>query len=135
MRTYPTNSPEAAGRLLGLGLIADGHVCASEIGTLQRLQAEQRLGLQPGALGELLRDLCEDLLMANPQGALVQSVDDELLRALMAEVTDPRLRSEVLTLAQAAAQADEHLAEGEALVLEAARRHWQLAPHREPVAA
>ncbi len=42
----------------------------------------------------------------------------------MAEVTDPVLRGRVLRLAVAVANADRHLAEGEALVLEAARRHW-----------
>jgi hypothetical protein len=125
MRSYPTNSPEAAGRVLALLLIADGNVCASEIHTLNGLGAEARLGLPAGGLGILLRDLCEDLLMASHHpGALLDGVDDGLLRSLMSEVTEAGLREEVLALAHAAAEADEHLAEGEALVLAAARRHW-----------
>ena len=125
MRSYPHNSPEAAGRILALVLLSDGHVCPSELHQLQRLGAEDRLGLSSGALAQLLRELSEDLLMGTRSGgALLGGVDADSLRAVMSELTHPILRSEVLTLAQAAAQADQHLATGEALVLEAARRHW-----------
>ncbi len=54
------------------------------------------------------------------------SVDDSALASLMAEVDEPALQRKVLRLAVAAARADEHLADGETLVLEAARRHWGL---------
>ena len=129
MRTYACNSPEAAGRILALLLIADGHVCASEISVLARLEAERQLGLQPGAIAALLRDLCEDLMMgAHHQGSLLDGLDGAALRSLMEEVTDPRLRKEVLTLAQAAVQADAHLADGEAFILAAACRYWSLSP-------
>lgn len=136
MRTYPANSPEAAGRVLALLLIADGNVCASEIGALTRLGAEPRLGLAAGSLSVLLRDLCEDLLMGAAQaGPLIEQLDGATLRDLMAEVTEPRLRDEVLTLAHAAAQADGHLAEGEAFVLAAACRYWSLEPERRVATA
>jgi hypothetical protein len=39
-------------------------------------------------------------------------------------VDEPVLQRKVLRLAVAAAQGDRHLADGETLVLEAARRHW-----------
>jgi hypothetical protein len=129
VRSYPHNSPEAAGRVLTLLLIADGNVCASEIDVLKGLGAERHLGLPDGGLDVLLRDLCEDLLMAGHHfGSLLDGLDSTVLRNLMGEVSDPRLRSEVLTLAQAAARADEHLADGEARVLDAACRYWSLAP-------
>jgi hypothetical protein len=41
-----------------------------------------------------------------------------------AEVDEPALQRKVLRLAVAVAQGDQHLAEGETLVLEAARCHW-----------
>jgi hypothetical protein len=136
MRAFPANSPQAAGRVLALLLIADGNVCASEIGTLTRLGAEPRLGLPEGGLSLLLRDLCEDLLMVSAQaGPLIEQVDGATLRSLMAEVTDPDLRDAVLTLAHAAAQADGHLAEGEAFVLAAACRYWSLEPERRMATA
>jgi hypothetical protein len=43
----PATALEAGARLLALVLISDGHVCRSEIETLQRLQVEEALGLTP----------------------------------------------------------------------------------------
>jgi hypothetical protein len=133
MRSYPTNSPEAAGRIVALVLLADGNVCRSELDALERLGASQALGLSPGALPRLVQSLCEDLLTGLcATGSLLAHIDQATLASLMAEVDDRRLQREVLRLAQAAAAADQHLADGEALVLEAARRHWQLDTTIEP---
>lgn len=133
MRSYPKDSPQAAGRVLALMLVADGNVCASEIATLARLGAEGRLGLPEGGLGMLLRELCEDLMMASAHGgSLLDGLDAETLRSLMGEVADPRLRTEVLSLARAATGSDDHLADGEAFVLGAACRYWDVAPARLP---
>lgn len=129
MRSYPLDSPQAAGRVLALMLIADGHVCASEIGALSRLGAERRLGLPEGGLDVLLRELCEDVLMAGHHGgSLLDGLDGATLRSMMEEVSDPQLRGEVLALAQAATGSDAHLAEGEAFVLGAACRYWSVSP-------
>ncbi len=128
MRTYPCNSPEAAARLVALVLIADGHVCRSELDALDRFDAARELGLQPDVMPRIVQTLCEDLLLgAYTSGSLLANVDDGALASLMAEVTDPALRDKVLRLANAVAGADRHLAEGEALVLEAASRHWCMA--------
>lgn len=127
MRSYPPDSPQAAGRLLALMLIADDNVSAAEIGALKRLDAEHRLGLTEGELGVLLRDLCEDLMAAgNHAGSLLEGLDGATLRSMMEEVSDPRLRCEVLTLVQAAALADDHLTVGESFVMGAAYRHWSV---------
>lgn len=73
------------------------------------------------------QNCCATFVMgAHYQGSLLEGLDGTTLRSIMEEVTDPRLRSEVLKLAQAAARADAHLAEGEAFVLAAARRYWSL---------
>jgi uncharacterized tellurite resistance protein B-like protein len=125
MRTYPRNSPEAAARLVALVLIADGHVSRSELEALDQLEAARELGLPPGAMPGIVQTLCEDLLLgAYASGSLLANVDDEALASLMAEVTDPVLQGRVLRLAAAVANADRHLAEGEVLVLDAARLHW-----------
>lgn len=132
MRNYPRNSPLAAGRVLALMLIADGNVCASEIRVLKQLDAEGRLGLPPGGLDVVLRDLCEDLMMGGQcTGSLLASLDAQALRSLMDEVSNERLREEVMSLAQAAASADQHLADAEAFVLSAACRYWSIAPSRQ----
>ena len=125
MRTYPRNSPEAAARIVALVLISDGHVCRSEVEALQQLHIEPELGLAPGAFAQVLHTLCEDLLTgAYAGGSLMCSVDEATLASLLAEVDDPRLQKQVLCLAIAAAEVDQHLAEAEALVLAAARQHW-----------
>lgn len=129
MRNYPRNSPEAAARIVALLLISDGHVCRSEVQALERLEVERQLGLAPGQFGRLLHTLCEDLLCtAQDAGATVCSVDDATLASLLAEVDAPELQRTVVRLASAAAQADRHLAPGEALVLAAVQRHWGLSP-------
>jgi uncharacterized tellurite resistance protein B-like protein len=130
MRSYPRNSPEAACRLVGLVMLADGHVCRSELDVLERMGASKTLGLKPGALPILLHTLCEDLLTnADGSGSLLSSIDEHTLACLLAEVDDPALQGEVIRLAQAAVDADGHMAEGEAWVLGSARRHWGLATH------
>lgn len=140
MRSYPRNSPEAAARIVALVLISDGHVCRSEIEALQQLQLEEELGLAPGAFAQVVRTLCEDLLAgAYGSGSLMCSVDESTLAALLAEVDEPGLQGKVLRLASAAAGADRHLADAEALVVAAARQHWpkgdQEPPTRSPKAA
>jgi hypothetical protein len=127
MRTYPRNSPDAAARLVALVLIADGHVCRTELETLERLDIEREIGLTPQAMLRGLHTLCEDLLASSHAGGtMLADIDDAMLASLMAEVDDPRLQHAVLKLACAAAQADGHLADGEAMVLDAARRHWHI---------
>jgi hypothetical protein len=138
MRSYPRNSPEAAARIVALVLISDGHVCRSEVEALQRLQIEQELGLAPGGFAQVLHTLCEDLLMgAHGGGSMMCSVDEAALASILSEVDAPSLQAKVLHLARAAAEADRHLADAEALVVEAARRHGygsDAAPRPAPAA-
>lgn len=135
MRSYPPNSPEAAARIVALVLISDGHVCSSEFEILKQLGAERELGLEPQILPHIVHTLCEELLAGGYEtGSLIGNVDDSALASLMAEISDPALRRKVLRLSLAAARADGHLADGEALVLEAARHHWKLTDGEEPIA-
>ena len=133
MRNYPLNSPEAAARIVALVLISDGHVCSSEFDILKQLGAERELGLAPGRLPPIVQTLCEELMAGGyDTGSLMAHVDDTTLASLMAEVSDPALQKTVLRLCMAAVQADGHLADGEALVVAAARRHWRLVDDHAP---
>lgn len=135
MRRYPRNSPEAAARILGLVLIADGQMCSSEIAVLKAMGAELALGLEPQLLPHIVYTLSEELLAGGAtDGAFVGSIDDSALALLMAEISDPALQRTVLRLALAAARADGRLADGEALVVQAARQHWNLIDGDEPSA-
>ncbi|MBA4175172.1 MAG: hypothetical protein C0505_01205 [Leptothrix sp. (in: Bacteria)] len=133
MRSYPRNSPEAAARIVALVLISDGHVCSSEFDILKQLGAERELGLEPHLLPHIVHTLCEELLACGYEtGSLISSVNDSTLASLMAEISDPVLQKKVLRLSLAAARADGHLADGETLVVEAARHHWRLVDGEEP---
>ena len=136
MRSYPRNSPEAAARIVALVLISDGHVCSSEFDILKQLGAESELGLEPHLLPNIVRTLCEELLLGGyATGSLMDNVGDRTLASLMAEISDPVLQRTVLRLSLAAARADGHLADGETVVVAAARRHWQLVDGEELSAA
>jgi hypothetical protein len=125
MRSYPRNSPEAAARIVALVLIADGHVCRSELDTLRQLELERELALPPGGFARVVQTLCEDqLLCVCARGLLAAQIGEDQLAGFMAEVDDPALQRRVLHLASAAALADHHLADAEGVVLEAALRHW-----------
>ena len=127
MRSYPRNSPEAAARIVALVMISDGHVCRSEVDAVQRLQVEQELGLAPGAFAQVVQTLCEDLLMgAYAGGSMMCSVDEATLASFLAELDEPALQAQVLRLASAAAEADQHLSDAEAWVMAAALRQWGL---------
>ena len=132
MRSYPHNSPEAAARIVALVLISDGHVCSSEFDILKQLGAERELGLEPQLLPHIVHTLCEELLAGGYEtGSLMGNVDDSALASLMSEVSDPALQRKVLRMSLAAARADGHLADGEILVLQAARQHWKLVDGEE----
>ena len=125
MRSYPRNSPEAAARIVALVLIADGHVCRSEIDALNQLNAPRELGQAPQYLPGIVQTLCEDLLMDGfASGSILSHVDDGSLASLLAEVDKQQLQGKVLRVAAAASTADRHLSGGEGSVLDAICRHW-----------
>jgi uncharacterized tellurite resistance protein B-like protein len=129
MRTYPTNSPQAATRLLAMVLVADGNYSMTEIRALDQLEAPQRLGLTSEEIKAVIEQFCEDLLLAaHGEWAGSAQIDDATRSALMNEVEDLQLREQVTALCHAVALADGHLAEGEADMLDALAKAWRLAP-------
>ena len=94
---------------------------------LDRLAVHSQLGLEQQELHAVLDTFCEDLLSSKQlQWADVCPVDDHTLADLMAEIKDPTLRRKLLRLCIEVAEADEHVAEGESIVLIAAVEHWGL---------
>ena len=129
MRHYPRNSPQAAGRILALALLADGHLSRRELDVLDRLEAHTALGLGRTELHAVVHGFCEDLLSAMhlSWGDACQ-VDQATLAALMNDIDDPALRETLLRLCLAVVDADDHLADGETVMLAAAITHWGLSP-------
>ncbi|MDE2082684.1 MAG: TerB family tellurite resistance protein [Burkholderiales bacterium] len=130
MRHYPTNSPQAAARIVALALVADGHVSQSELDRLDRLGACRQLGIAAEEMSTLLQTFCEDLLQArHSHWGDARQIEPEMLAQLMAEVDDPLLRRRVLQLCVAVVEADGHVADGESVVLVNAVEQWGL--HRQ----
>lgn len=129
MRSYPSNSPQAAARVVALTALADGHISASELGVLERLHAPARLGLPPAQLLEVVQHLTEDLMTtAYSQWGTACQLDDSLLHAMIQEITDPQLRRTTFELCIAVAKADFYMAGPEENFIAVAARRWLLDP-------
>jgi uncharacterized tellurite resistance protein B-like protein len=127
MRFYPRNSPEAAGRIVALAMLADGHLCREELNLVERQDTLAPFGLDPQRLQQVLTTLCEDLLYARQlTWAEACQVDQRTLDALMAEIDDPDLRLKLLQLCVDVVEADAQVSDGEAMVLVSAVEQWGL---------
>ena len=127
MRHYPTNSPQAASRIVALALLADGHLVKAELDVLDRLDAHTQLGLDRSELHRVVHGFCEDLLATTVGGwANAGRMDAHTLHALLAELDDPDLRERVLSLCTAVVDADRHVADGESQLLLSALVQWGL---------
>jgi len=127
MRKYAKNSPQAAARIVALTLVADGDLGQAELALLDELAVHQQFGLTRDALHAVIDTFCEDLL-SSKQLAMADAcpVDEYVLEELMGEIDDPALRRKVLSLCVKLAEVDDHVAEGESIVLIAAVAHWSL---------
>jgi uncharacterized tellurite resistance protein B-like protein len=108
-------------------MLADGHVCKSELAALDAHDAAGRLGLERQALHRVVHQLCEDLLAAfDEEGVDTTRVNDETLAELLADVDDAALRRTVIQLCVIVVGADHRLAHGELSVLMSAQKSWRL---------
>jgi hypothetical protein len=126
MRAYPTNSPQAAARIVALTLIADGHVCETELDVLKRTRAFEMLGLDPGEAKAVMQGLCEDLMLAHSYWGDARRIDERTLGQMAAEIDDPGLRVRVLRYCVAVVEADGLITHGESYVLVNLVERWGL---------
>ncbi|MBL0124264.1 MAG: TerB family tellurite resistance protein [Betaproteobacteria bacterium] len=126
MRTYPKNSPFAAARIVAVSMLADGHLCKTELDALDRMHAHALLGISPDELQVVVQGLCEDLCSTSLRGWGAAYLDPGTLTALLAEIDDREIRGQVMGLCVAVAEADAHAADGEAILLTAMHEHWRL---------
>ncbi|WP_322104599.1 TerB family tellurite resistance protein [Paraburkholderia sp. J41] len=130
MRTYLHNSPQAAGRIVAIALLADGHLSNEELVAVHRARIAERLGLAPGEFGSIMQGLCEDLLLTNAHMNWSDAckLDSDVMQQVMHELDDPALRSKVLSLCHVAVYADGHVADTEVALLATLGRAWQDEP-------
>jgi hypothetical protein len=124
MQTYPTNSPEAAARVLAMAMLADGQYSMTEIRALDRQQAPALLGLTPEAFKAVVDGFCQDLLLAH-DGRWTGEVDPATRQQLMDEITDRGLQDLILQQCEGLMLSDGHLADGEVALLDALGATWR----------
>jgi uncharacterized tellurite resistance protein B-like protein len=122
MRSYPKNSPRAAGRLLALTMIVDGNVALSELKAVYRSRILEQIALDDDEFDAVLHELCNDLLATAHHGAV--HVDTETIDAFLDDVESPELRRNLLGAMWRLADADGWLADAEAVVLNRASIRW-----------
>lgn len=124
-RRYPRNSPQAAGRILAMALLANADIKAVEWQRMAQTNAFERLGLPGLQWHVVMDDLCHDLMQSAWPGRDCL-IDGPTLQTWLDEIDDVRLQALVIELCAEAIEADGEIHPGESLVLRAALQHWVL---------
>lgn len=130
MRHYPTDSPEAMGRLVALTLMADGAIDASELKLLDHTESIRRLGLNEASFDKVIHELCDDMLTrAHRTLAGHLELDLNSIDLLLAEIQHPLLQKQVLRMMLDVVNADRVLSGGEAVLVAEAMKLWEIDLH------
>lgn len=122
MRSYQPDSPQAAGRILALTMIVDGKLAVSEIAAMDSSKILDHIDLDLPGFQRMLQELCDDLLSSRPADAI--QLDNALLDRVLAEIAHPDLRRHLLQAMWHIADADDWLADAEAVLLTRASNAW-----------
>lgn len=125
MRHYPSDTPEAMGRLVALTLMADGAIDASELKQLDHTDTIRRLGLNEASFDGVIHELCDDMLSsAHRTAAGHLELDVKSIDLLLAEVQHPLLQRQLLRMMLDVVNADGKLSGGEAVMVAEAMKLW-----------
>ena len=131
MRNYPSDSPEALGRIVALAMMADGAIDPSELRLLDAEQTVARLGLDPDSFDRVFHEFCTDMLGTAHRASSGQlELDASTIDLLLDEVRQPQLRAATLRTMFNIVHADEQLAGGEAVLIARAMNRWSLDLHQ-----
>lgn len=124
-RRYPRNSPQAAGRLLAVALLANGEIKPCEWRRLRESGALERLRLPELEWHAVMDGLCQDLLQqATPGGNCL--IDMACLRQWLDDIDDAALQALVIELCAEVIEADSEVHPTESLVVRTLLEHWVL---------
>jgi uncharacterized tellurite resistance protein B-like protein len=127
MRRYPTNSPQAAARIVALTVLADGDISSAEFELLALPEVHAQLGLDRDALATVLHDAYDDL---EPSARLnlpnTCPVDEFTLRDIVGEIEDPELQKRLLRLCVDIAHSDGTVDIAESIIISSAMEQWGL---------
>lgn len=124
-RRYPRNSPQAAGRILAMALLANGDIKAAERQRLADTSAFERLGLQDEGWDAVMDDLCRDLVASAGAGEDCL-IGGPTLAAWLDEIDDVELQTLLVELCVQVIEADGEIHPSESLLLRAALEQWVL---------
>ncbi len=123
MRSYPSDSPQAAARILALSMIVDGHLAPAELEALDNSKLLDQIGVDKAGFQQLLQELCFDMLNTSVVNGAVE-LDQDLLDSFLDEIRLPALRRKLLGAMWRIAEADGYLADAEAVLLARACVVW-----------
>ena len=126
MRAYPTNSPEALGRLLAMAILADGRLDNREVDWLKHHETASLVGVEQDLLIQVLLDCCRDVITEAEQER-VFLLEDHRLARLADDVTDPALRKVALSAILIISKSDGDVSEGEQTLLRFLMQRWGIA--------
>jgi len=126
MRAYPTNSPEALGRLLAMAILADGRLDNRKVDWLKHHDTASLVGVEQDLLIQVLLDCCRDVITEAEQER-VFLLEDHRLARLADDVTDPALRKVALSAILIIAKSDGDVSEGEKTLLRFLMQRWGIA--------
>ncbi len=127
MRRYPTNSPQAAARIVALTVLADGDISNAEFELLAHPEVQAQLGLDRRALATVLHHAYDDL-EPNARLSLPNTcpVDEFTLRDILGEIDDPELQKRLLRLCVDIAHSDGAVEIAESIITSSAMEQWGL---------
>ena len=125
MRAYPTNSPEAAARLICLAILADGNLHEREIELLDQHMIHDSVGLSRDDFVQVFLECCRDLVNEAEQSR-VHLLEDARIERLAADITRPARRRTVASAILVMSKADGRITVGEQRLLLKLMESWGL---------
>lgn len=127
MRHYPSDSPEATGRIIALALLADGAIDLSELESMEHHDIVNHLGLDQERFDKVVHRFCEDMLLyAHRTSSGQLELDQEAITLLLADIRNPQLQKKLLRAMLDVVNADGRLAGGEAVLVSQAMKLWEI---------